>query len=233
MNFIPRSTKIRSLFSSLALAAVAAAIPVASGCAPNPADDVPEAAVREAAVPASSTEGAATAGSGKRYRVAAGSKIDFIGSKVIGSHAGGFKKVSGGFSFDGTNVVGDGNEIEIDMASTWADDDRLAKHLKSADFFDVSVYPVSTFAISSVKKNSDTNYVVAGDLTLRGVTKQVAFPATIDVSGDTGKLEAEFSIKRFDFEIRYPGKPDNLIRDEVVIKLDLNIEPAARDSEIP
>ncbi len=58
------------------------------------------------------------------------------------------------------------------------------------------------------------------------MTKQIKFPATIQVEGDRVTVQAEFFIQRFDFDIVYPGKADDLIRDEVVIKIDLVAVPA-------
>jgi polyisoprenoid-binding protein YceI len=65
--------------------------------------------------------------------------------------------------------------------------------------------------------------VITGDLTLHGVTKRVSFPATISVSDVRVDANAEFSINRQDYGITYPGMPDDLIRDLVVIKLSLQL----------
>jgi polyisoprenoid-binding protein YceI len=62
---------------------------------------------------------------------------------------------------------------------------------------------------------------VVGDLELRGVRKSVTFPATIVVTPADVSVNSEFSINRKDFGIVYAGKADDLIRDDVVIKLDL------------
>jgi len=53
------------------------------------------------------------------------------------------------------------------------------------------------------------------------VTKSISFPATIKVRGDTVDVDAEFAINRKDFGIVYPGMPDDLIRDDVLLKLQL------------
>ena len=58
------------------------------------------------------------------------------------------------------------------------------------------------------------------------MTKSITFPAEIQVSETEVKVNAEFFIKRFDFNIEYPGKADNLIRDEVVIKLNIVAVPS-------
>ena len=51
-------------------------------------------------------------------------------------------------------------------------------------------------------------------------------PATIEIGPDGVMAQAEFSLMRFDFDLVYPGKPDDLIRDEVVVKFDLVAVPA-------
>ena len=62
---------------------------------------------------------------------------------------------------------------------------------------------------------------MTGDLTIRGIARQVSFPATVEVAEKTVKAKAEFSVNRQDWEIRYPGQPDDLVRDNVLIKIDL------------
>jgi polyisoprenoid-binding protein YceI len=62
---------------------------------------------------------------------------------------------------------------------------------------------------------------VTGNLELHGVTKSITFPATITVQGDAVTVKADFAINRKDFGIVYPGKPDDLIKDEVLLKLNI------------
>jgi polyisoprenoid-binding protein YceI len=66
-----------------------------------------------------------------------------------------------------------------------------------------------------------TTHTVKGKLTLHGVSKIVTFPATIALSGKEVSGKAEFSINRKDFGIAYAGKADDLIRDGVVLKIDV------------
>ena len=67
---------------------------------------------------------------------------------------------------------------------------------------------------------------VTGDLELHGEKKSISFPATITVTADGVSGTAEFSINRKDFKIVYPGKPDDLIKDDVAIKLAIRAKKA-------
>jgi polyisoprenoid-binding protein YceI len=60
-------------------------------------------------------------------------------------------------------------------------------------------------------------YTVSGNLNLHGVTRSISFPARIALPPGKATVETEFVINRKDFGITYPGMPDNLIRDDVVI----------------
>jgi hypothetical protein len=55
------------------------------------------------------------------------------------------------------------------------------------------------------------------------VKKSISFPATIQVAPTSVSVNAEFAINRKDFNLIYPGKADDLIKDGVVIKLSLNV----------
>ena len=109
------------------------------------------------------------------------------------------------------------------MDSTWTDSDKLTGHLKTPDFFDVAKFPKATFVMTEIKPgvSADAPYTITGNLTLHGVTKSISFPATVKVSGDDLAITSEFVINRKDFGITTSGKADDLIRDEVVIKLDV------------
>ena len=193
---------------------------VVAGCA-DPAKDKPQAVVEEAAPTQPEPAAAAV-----RYELGDGTTIGFVGSKITGSHEGGFR------GFDGEVLVVDGDptqsvvKVNIDATSLWADNDKLTNHLKSADFFGVETYSTAAFESTEIA-SEDAGYRMTGNLTLHGVTKSISFPATISVDETQVRAQAEFAIKRFDFGIVYPGRKDDLIRDDVVIKLDLVATPAA------
>ena len=187
----------------------------------NPADKTSDAAVKE------KVEKTTDTAAGTKYVFTPESTIGFTGSKVTGSHDGGFKTFTGHFTVKDGKPVGNDHKVVIDMDSTWSDAEKLTGHLKSGDFFDVEKFAQSTFDVTELKAGDNGSYIVAGNFTLHGVTKNITFPATVTQGSDTVTIKAEFDIKRKDFGIVYPGKAEDLIRDEVVIKLDLTAKPEA------
>ena len=151
------------------------------------------------------------------------SKVSFVGSKVTGKHDGGFNKFTGNINLVNNKPEESSVSVDIDVASVYTDADGLTKHLQTGDFFDVAKYPKATFTSTKIAPDASGagKYTVTGDLELRGVKKAITFPATITVSDSDVAVNAEFSINRKDFNILYAGKADDLIRDDVVLKLDL------------
>ena len=209
--------------TTIASSIVATAVLIgAVGCS-DPSDSVPKSGA-SAPKPAAS----ASAG-GADYVIRAGSKIGFVGSKVTGSHTGGFTNFAGTFKVQDGKITGS-PEIRINMNSTWSDTSRLTGHLKSPDFFDVAKFPLSTFTVTALEPEGALTKVT-GNFLLHGVTKSITFPATVAVAADSVTVKAEFAVNRKDFGIVYPGKPDDLIRDNVVIRLDLKATPGAARPE--
>ena len=149
------------------------------------------------------------------------SKLGFVGAKVTRAHDGGFGDFGGKLGL-AEPIEGSQVEVTIQTASLFADEEKLTKHLKSPDFFDVEKYPTATFRSTSIKKTPG-GFEMTGDLTLRETTKRITFPVTIDATANEVTATSEFSIDRKDFGIVYPGMPDDLIRDKVVIKLDMKL----------
>mgnify|MGYP003576603600 CR=1 FL=1 len=158
----------------------------------------------------------------------ADSKLTYVGAKVSKKHDGSFGTFKGTVNAVGNDPTKSTVTVEIDTASITSDDEKLTKHLKSADFFDVEKFPKARFTSTAIKAGGDkgASHTVTGNLELHGVTKSITFPATIKMSNDAVDVDAEFSINRKDFGIVYPGMPDDLIKDEVLIKLEIRSKKA-------
>jgi len=176
------------------------------------------------------------AASGSSYNVdASKSSIMWTGSKPTGTHTGTINVSEGSVSVDNGNVTG--GKFTIDMnsiASTDLNGDmrkNLEAHLKGTsagkenDFFNVSKFPTATFEITSIKNlvnNKTATHLVYGNLTLKGITKSVSFPATImDRGNNIGMRSNKFTINRTDWDIKFKSKSffddlkDNFIDDEI------------------
>ncbi|MBI4599196.1 YceI family protein [Candidatus Uhrbacteria bacterium] len=125
-----------------------------------------------------------------------------------------------------------GGQFTIDMTAIKVLDaiggERLLNHLKSPDFFDVAQYPAAAFAITKVDKAAGSDaYDVTGDLTIKGITNAIAFPAAIKADAQRLTAHAEFEIDRTLWDVRFgSGKffediGDQAIDDKIKIVLDL------------
>jgi polyisoprenoid-binding protein YceI len=106
-------------------------------------------------------------------------------------------KLTGIFTLDMSSIM-------VETTGKGGGESMLAKHLKSADFFDVEKNPTSLFIIKSSEKSGGENlYDITGDLTLKGITKPLTFPAMIYMQD--GKLTAEGTINldRTQWDIKY------------------------------
>ncbi|MEC7949603.1 MAG: YceI family protein [Myxococcota bacterium] len=161
-------------------------------------------------------DGTPVASSAGTLPLKADSKIEWVGAKVTNDHPGGFETLSGEATIEGGVLKAATVEIGID--SLYSDHPKLTKHLKNADFFDVLTYPTATFAITEVTPGEGGLSTVTGTLDLHGIKKEISFPATVAVTDTSATISAEFTLLRKDFGMAYPGKPDDLIRNEVLVK---------------
>jgi polyisoprenoid-binding protein YceI len=161
------------------------------------------------------------------------SEVSFVVRHMVVS------KVRGRFDrFEGTIVTADDPlqssvEATINAASINTNQEQRDAHIRSADFLDVDNHPEITFRSLAVRPRGD-NFLVEGDLTIRGVTKPVTLE--LEVNGFTpdpyGGTRAGFTatteINRQDFEVSYngpiPGADNAMVLSD---KVTLNIEVEA------
>lgn len=158
----------------------------------------------------------------------AGSKLELVAAKVTRTHDGAFGTFSGKVVSSGGSAESSTVTVDVDVASLTTDEVRLTNHLKSADFLDVQQFPKATFVSTSVTAGGEkgATHTVTGNMTMHGVTRSVTFPATIRFTEGGVEADVEFAIDRKDFGIVYPGAPDDLIKDEVLLKLKIRARKA-------
>lgn len=161
------------------------------------------------------------------------SDVHWWGYKVAktetSSHNGTVKLRSGSVVLKG-NQVAAGTFI-LDMNSINATDltgeyqQKLNAHLKDGDFFETEKFPTATYKITSVKKNADKkyNYTIQGNLTAKGKTAAVSFPAEVVVkNGVVSIISDKFGFDRQKFDITYKSAmKDVVVKDEIEMQISL------------
>jgi len=162
------------------------------------------------------------------------SNVTWVGKKITYDHKGTIKISNGSLDVSGNKLVG--GSFTIDMNSIvnldLEDSEKNAKligHLKSADFFNVSEFPTASMVITSakMKKAEGSNYEVMGELTIKGITKPVTFPAMVDIDGDIVTAKATVVFDRSEYDVRYGSGSffdnlgDNVIYDDIELGVEL------------
>ncbi len=126
-------------------------------------------------------------------------------------------------------VVFDMSSISAATTGSGSGQDKLAKHLKSADFFDVEQYPTATFAFTSATpvEGQTNTYLVRGDLTMKGITKPIEFPAVTVMEGESLVTTADITVDRTMWDVRFGSDNffdnlgNNVIDDEFVLSINV------------
>ncbi|MDG2519227.1 MULTISPECIES: YceI family protein [Lysobacter] len=130
-----------------------------------------------------------------------------------------FGQVDGSITYDPKNVGTSKVDVTIPLAGLDSHVEKFDEHLRSADFFDAEKYPNITFKSTKVEAAGDKKLRVFGDLTIKGVTKQVVLDTTINKIGEqpmakraAAGFDATTTIKRSDFGVdKYaPNVSDNV-----------------------
>ena len=151
---------------------------------------------------------------------------------MISNVRGEFGKVTGNVTFDPDNLPASSLEAVIDAGSIRTRDEQRDAHLKSADFLDVEHFPEIRFRSTRIER-SGGEYVVRGDLTIRGVTKEVSLkiedltPESKDPWGNLrAGVTATAKIKRGDFGVSFNMLLETggfLVGEDVSISIDAEL----------
>jgi polyisoprenoid-binding protein YceI len=161
------------------------------------------------------------------------STVNWTGKKVTGQHTGTLKLDNGEVSVDGekismANVKMDMNSIVCLDLTNPETNKKLVGHLKSDDFFSVEKFPHSEFVATGFKAGSGKeDYMVTGKLTIKGITHEISFPATVKIVNGQMTANGTAKIDRTKYDIKYgsgsffKGLGDNMIYDDFEIEFNL------------
>jgi polyisoprenoid-binding protein YceI len=158
------------------------------------------------------------------------SKLTWTAQKATGDHNGEVKVSNGSFAVENNVLKGGSFDIDLNTITDaditeQASNDKLVSTLKSETFFNTEKFPKASFVISSATKNTGNQYDVKGKLTIKGITNDVSFPATVVVNGKKLAAIAKITIDRTKYDIKFRSKSffENLGDKVIYDNFDLNV----------
>jgi polyisoprenoid-binding protein YceI len=158
---------------------------------------------------------------------------------MVSTVRGTFGTLSGAVNLDEQDITQSSVTAEIDVASIDTREAKRDEHLRGTDFFDVEKHPTMRFVSKKVEQIDATRYTVTGDMTMRGVTKEVAFAvegSSTPITDPWGKLRlggvATATIDRTEFGLSYNRLLEAggvTIGEEVTITIDFELTPKQAD----
>ena len=148
---------------------------------------------------------------------------------------GKFGAVEGTISLDEENPAASSGTFRVQVATLNTGVEQRDAHLRSADFFDAEAFPEATFIATRVTPKGGNDYVVSGDLTIRGTTREVSFEVELlgFYTGMDGARRAGLhgtgKILREDFGLNWNVALESggwLVGKEVKLELDLALQEA-------
>ncbi|MEO6733549.1 MAG: YceI family protein [Ferruginibacter sp.] len=140
--------------------------------------------------------------------------IKNIGLTVTGS----IKGLQGKIVFDPANPSAASFNVSVDAGTVNTGNSSRDKHLKKDDYFDISNYPKLHFTSTKVTGTTGA-YIVTGQLTIKGVTKQISFPFSAKQEGGSYRFSGQFSINRRNFNV---GGSSWVLSDNLTVSLNVS-----------
>lgn len=160
------------------------------------------------------------------------SVLNWNGKKVTGEHSGTIKLSDGMLMVDGGKLTGgtftfDMNSIVNTDLTDAGYNAKFIGHMKSEDFFNTTKFPTSTFKVTKVTPKGGDAYDITGNMTIKGISNAVTFPATVKMAGNTITADGKATLDRTKYDIRYGSKSffenigDKAIYDDFTVEMKL------------
>jgi len=155
---------------------------------------------------------------------------------MVSTVHGQFNVFGGELILDGDHPENSTVNVTIDAASITTGTDQRDAHLRSADFLDVENYPSLTFVSTAIRHEGGDDFVLTGDLTIRGTTKSVEFPvelqgtATDPYGNQKIGFEGATTISRKEFGLTWNVALETggfMVSDKIKIALDVEANKKA------
>lgn len=148
----------------------------------------------------------------------AGSTIKFAIKNFGLSTGGSFTGIKGDIKFDAANCSAASFTVTINATSINTNNQSRDKHLRKEEYFDVEKYPIISFVSSSVSTAKTGSFLMQGKLTIKGITKDIAFPFTATAQNNDYLFAGSFKINRRDFSV---GGSSMVLGDNLEVSLSI------------
>jgi len=145
------------------------------------------------------------------------SKVKFV-IKNFGINTGGtFKGLDGTINFDPANPAEATFDVSVDAKTVDTDVESRDNHLRKVEYFNVEKFPTLNFKSSKVTKTNSAEFLyMFGNITIKGVTKEIKFPFKATQKDDGYLFEGNFKLNRRDFGV---GGNSLSLSDELTVNL--------------
>lgn len=150
------------------------------------------------------------------------SRLGFVGTQTGSRFEGAFDRFEADITFDPDNLDAGAVTVVIAVDSFATGNGQRDEIAKSAEWFNVAEYPEARFATTGFRRVGEGRYEADADLTMRGVTRPVVLPFTLEIDGDTARMHGELTVDRVDYGIgQGQWEAGDAVGREVTIVVDL------------
>jgi len=129
------------------------------------------------------------------------SRLRFRSAFAGTAFEGGFSRFDAQINFDPKNLAGSRAVVTVDLASAATGDADRDQTLPTADWFNTAKFPRATFTSTAIRDLGGGRYQASGNLSLKGVTKPVTLPFTLQIQGNTARMNGQVVINRSQFGV--------------------------------
>lgn len=148
------------------------------------------------------------------------SSIVFVATQLGAPFEGEFRTFEADIRFDRDDLENSMASVTIDIGSLDTGEDQRDGQAKGPDFFDVAAHPTAIFKTTSITA-TDTGYLADATLEMKGISKPVQMPFTLDISGNDARMSGSLVVDRTDWTV---GTGEWLSGDTVGLNVEIRID---------
>lgn len=155
------------------------------------------------------------------------SEIRFISKQMGVNVEGRFRRWKANIVFMPKDLANSKADMDIELGSIDLASDEAETEVKRASWFNTAKFPVAHFASTAIREVGGDKYEIAGQLTLKGVTRDAIVPIVLkkDPAGNS-VAEGNFTLKRLDFKIgEGPWADPDTVANEVIVRVRMVLPP--------